>query len=160
MLTTTRVSSLCAAIHDSWTVLSRLTSTSKCHSVSLLSWPRLQAVFSGPTKASSTMNLFRFMTLFLGATFVKSHTSESAMEASSTLQPCDGIPKVPTNRRACGFFIWDAPSALLYKWCHHLLKDHLIEGKGGHMVRRRGGISSSFDCESPLLTHPCAVCSI
>ena len=48
--------------------------------------------------------------------------------------PCNGVPVVSTHRRACNFYIWDGPSALFYKWCHHLLKDNLYEGKGGHMV--------------------------
>jgi hypothetical protein len=57
--------------------------------------------------------------------------------------PCNGVPSVPTHRRACNFYIWDAPSALFYKWCHHLVKDHIYEGKGGHMVC----VSSCwFDC--------------
>ena len=41
----------------------------------------------------------------------------------------------PENRgRACGFYIWDAPSALLHSWCHHLLKDCVYEGLGGRKV--------------------------
>uniref|UniRef100_A0A7R9WXV1 Secreted protein n=1 Tax=Craspedostauros australis TaxID=1486917 RepID=A0A7R9WXV1_9STRA len=44
---------------------------------------------------------------------------------------CDGVPTIPTQRRACGLYIWDLPSAVCYKWCHHLLKDNLIEGRGG-----------------------------
>lgn len=38
--------------------------------------------------------------------------------------------------RACGFYIWDAPSALLHKWCNHLMKDCVYEGRGGKKVRR------------------------
>ena len=36
--------------------------------------------------------------------------------------------------RACGFYIWDLPSALLHRWCHHLLKDCVYEGLGGRKV--------------------------
>lgn len=36
--------------------------------------------------------------------------------------------------RACNFYVWDAPSALLHKWCHHLLKDCVYEGLGGRKV--------------------------
>ena len=63
-------------------------------------------------------------------------TGEFAGARKKTLQspPCNGVPVVPKSRRACNFYIWDAPSALFYKWCHHLLKDNLYEGKGGHMV--------------------------
>jgi hypothetical protein len=48
-----------------------------------------------------------------------------------------GHPAIPSRRRACGFFVWDATSALLHKWCNHLLKDHIYEGKGGYLVSRR-----------------------
>jgi len=37
---------------------------------------------------------------------------------------------------ACGFYIWDAPSALLYKWCHSLMKDCVYEGLGGRKFVR------------------------
>ncbi|CAB9501989.1 expressed unknown protein [Seminavis robusta] len=33
--------------------------------------------------------------------------------------------------RACSWFVWDGPSALLHRWCHHLLKDCVYEGLGG-----------------------------
>jgi hypothetical protein len=45
-------------------------------------------------------------------------------EPLSTSTPCTGMPVVSADCRACGFYIWDAPSTLLYKWCHRLLKDH------------------------------------
>ena len=39
---------------------------------------------------------------------------------------CSGSPDVTKHhRRACRFYIWDGPSALLYKWCNHLLKVRL-----------------------------------
>jgi hypothetical protein len=53
---------------------------------------------------------------------------------TSSLTPCNGVPTVSANRRACNFFIWDAPSALFYKWCRHLLKDNIYEGRGGQKV--------------------------
>lgn len=78
-----------------------------------------------------------------------SQRSESR-DTAPGLRPCNGVPTVPINRRACGLFIWDAPSALLYRWCHHLLKDHLIEGKGGRMYVR-------FESNSILqLLYPCS----
>lgn len=63
-----------------------------------------------------------------------SSTTAKASSSSSSNTNC-GHPIIPTNRRACGFYVWDAPSALFYKWCHHLLKDHIYEGKGGYLVR-------------------------
>jgi hypothetical protein len=47
------------------------------------------------------------------------------------------------NGRACGFFIWDGPSALLYRWCHHLLKDCVYEGLGGQKVSYLGNALAS-----------------
>lgn len=38
--------------------------------------------------------------------------------------------------RACSFYVWDAPSALLHRWCHHLLKDCVYEGLGGRKFVR------------------------
>lgn len=40
------------------------------------------------------------------------------------------------KRRACNFFLWDASSALLYRWCKHLMRDCVYEGKGGHRFIR------------------------
>jgi hypothetical protein len=33
-----------------------------------------------------------------------------------------------SSGKACGFYIWDAPSALLHRWCHHLQRDCIYEG--------------------------------
>ena len=40
-----------------------------------------------------------------------------------------------THGKACSFYIWDAPSAFFYKWCHYLVKDCIYEGVGGRKVR-------------------------
>jgi hypothetical protein len=62
---------------------------------------------------------------------------------------CDGRPTIPAKRHACNLFLWDAPSALLYKWCRHLVKDHIYEGKGGYLFVR-------FESNSILqLLYPC-----
>ncbi|KAG7365353.1 hypothetical protein IV203_038556 [Nitzschia inconspicua] len=62
---------------------------------------------------------------------------------------CDGRPTIPAKRHACGLFLWDAPSALLYKWCQHLLKDHIYEGRGGYLFVR-------YESNSILqLLYPC-----
>mmetsp|Transcript_112 Transcript_112/g.298 ORF Transcript_112/g.298 Transcript_112/m.298 type:complete len:332 (-) Transcript_112:52-1047(-) len=64
--------------------------------------------------------------------------------------PCDGRTTVPSNRRACGFFIWDLPSALLYRWCQYLLKDRIYEGRGGYLFVR-------YESNSILqLLYPCS----
>ena len=38
------------------------------------------------------------------------------------------------RRVACHMYIWDAPSALLHKWCNHLMRDCVYEGRGGKKV--------------------------
>jgi hypothetical protein len=38
------------------------------------------------------------------------------------------------QRTACSFYIWNAPSALLFRWCHHLQRDNIYEGRGGKKV--------------------------
>jgi hypothetical protein len=57
------------------------------------------------------------------------------------------------RRVACGLYLWDAPSALLHKWCHHLIRDCVFEGRGGKKVSRR--MTASCKCQSrnspPLL---------
>jgi hypothetical protein len=40
------------------------------------------------------------------------------------------------RRRACGLYIWDAPSALFYRWTNHLLRDCVYEGRGGRKFVR------------------------
>lgn len=61
-----------------------------------------------------------------------------------------GQPQVNSRRRACNMYIWDAPSAILYKWCHYILKDHIYEGKGGYLFVR-------FESNSILqLLYPCS----
>ena len=62
---------------------------------------------------------------------------------------CDGKANIPTHRKACGLYIWDFPSALLYIWCHRLLKDRVYEGKGGYIFVR-------YESNSILkLLYPC-----
>ena len=62
---------------------------------------------------------------------------------------CDGKATIPTHRKACGFYIWDFPSALLYVWCHRLLRDRVYEGKGGYIFVR-------YESNSILkLLYPC-----
>lgn len=88
----------------------------------------------------STMQLLHQLFILLAIfplIFSSSHHDKprGSKSVDSSQGPCDGIPIISSNRRACGFFIWDAPSALFYRWCNHLLKDYLYEGLGGHMVR-------------------------
>jgi hypothetical protein len=37
-------------------------------------------------------------------------------------------------RKACGLYVWNAPSALLSIWCNHLARDNVYEGRGGKKV--------------------------
>jgi hypothetical protein len=38
--------------------------------------------------------------------------------------------------RVCRWYVWDAPSALLYHWCRRLQRDCIYEGRGGKKVRK------------------------
>ena len=62
--------------------------------------------------------------------------SESRLTSSTTATVMGGASTRP--RTACKFYIWNAPSAMLYKWCQHLMKDHIYEGRGGVKVRSVG----------------------
>lgn len=79
----------------------------------------------------------------------KKSRTQSTVTASQQ-QPCTGEPSVPCSRRACKYYVWDLRSALLYKWCNHLLKDHIYEGRGGKRFVR-------FESNSILqLLYPCS----
>jgi hypothetical protein len=81
--------------------------------------------------------LLAFLVQFTDGSHVGGSTSSArsrSRKPTSSHTPCNGVPTVSVNRRACNFFIWDAPSALFYKWCHHLLKDNIYEGRGGQKV--------------------------
>jgi hypothetical protein len=63
--------------------------------------------------------------------------SASSQRGTGTLQSSISSMSAMAGpgRRACGLYVWDAPSALLHKWCTHLMKDCIYEGRGGHKVR-------------------------
>lgn len=65
---------------------------------------------------------FVFTILFAGRDVSASETSR--VSAVSHL----------TAGKACYLYIWDAPSALLSRWCNHLQKDCIYEGRGGKKV--------------------------
>jgi hypothetical protein len=56
-------------------------------------------------------------------------------------EPIANIPRthrfteISTNRRACGFYVWNAGSASMYHLCRSLMKDYVYEGRGGRKVR-------------------------
>ena len=60
--------------------------------------------------------------------------SATSTASAHSHRDCGTPTMIRSNRRACNMFLWDAPSALLYKWCNHLLKDNLYEGRGGKLV--------------------------
>ena len=69
----------------------------------------------------------------LASTRTNSSSRSSKMSLKSSLMNADD-GQFKRHGRACGLYVWDAPSALLHKWCHHLLKDCVYEGRGGHKV--------------------------
>ena len=85
--------------------------------------------------------------------------------AAALLQHAKAIPSpVPPvrapKRRACRFFLWDASSALLYRWCKHLMRDCVYEGKGGHRFIRipPGSILQLLHPISRYSTDRCVFC--
>lgn len=98
----------------------------------------------------------------------------SSSSSSSVSTPSGAIPTTTatnTDRTggttsrvtcACGMYIWDAPSALLYKWYKQLCKDCIIEGMGGaKFVRINSG--SMLQLLHPMAKHitstdRCAIC--
>lgn len=79
----------------------------------------------------------------------KNHHQHQKYQKHHHHEQCNGQPTIPTKRHACNLFLWDAPSALFYKWCRYLVKDHIYEGKGGYLFVR-------FESNSILqLLYPC-----
>jgi hypothetical protein len=70
-----------------------------------------------------------------------SSSSSSTRGRTSSLQS-QLLSSTHGRRKACSFYIWNAPSALLYRWCHHLQRDNIYEGLGGKKV--------SFFCYTAL----------
>jgi hypothetical protein len=60
-----------------------------------------------------------------GGTAASRAPSSSLLQATSTRRPT-----------ACRWYVWDAPSALLYHWCRRLQRDCIYEGRGGKKVRK------------------------
>jgi hypothetical protein len=64
----------------------------------------------------------------------------AASPIASTLQSSVSRLASSSHRRACGLYVWDAPSAFLHAWCNRLMRDCVYEGRGGRKVRVRGNI--------------------
>jgi hypothetical protein len=64
---------------------------------------------------------------------LKCRSGSSSVDASNS-----AIRSMATGR-ACNLYIWNAPSALLSKWCLHLQRDRVYEGRGGKKVGRQAG---------------------
>eukprot|EP00536_Pseudo-nitzschia_multiseries_P005968 jgi/Psemu1/286148/fgenesh1_pg.121_\ len=109
---------------------------------------------------SQTLKLVLFFSVLLSACS-SSISSSASRRTGPSKRPsyrtqtgqslaCDGRASIPNKRRACGLFIWDLPSAILYKWCHYLLKDRIYEGRGGYLFVR-------YESNSILqLLYPCS----
>jgi len=71
------------------------------------------------------------------------------------------IPSLQSHGKACNFYLWDAGSALLHKWCNHLIKDCIYEGMGGKkFVRIRPGsiLQLIYDPKSNYSPDRCCFC--
>jgi hypothetical protein len=64
-------------------------------------------------------------------------TSPSASRTNGEkISMASSLSSLSTGRRACGLYIWDAPSALFHRWTNHLLRDCVYEGLGGRKFVR------------------------
>ena len=65
-------------------------------------------------------------------------SSRSSSSSNTSTQRMASLPQLLSSthgrRSACSFYIWNAPSALLHRWCHHLQRDNIYEGLGGKKV--------------------------
>jgi hypothetical protein len=60
----------------------------------------------------------------------------------------------PSNSgRACRFYCWDLPSALLFYWCQHLQRDCVYEGRGGRKVCSMYSIKACITVADVLKLH-------
>ena len=65
---------------------------------------------------------------------LSSSTTTSSRSSGSTGSLPQLLSTKHGRRTACSLYIWNAPSALLYRWCHHLQRDNIYEGLGGKKV--------------------------
>ncbi|GKY94638.1 hypothetical protein MPSEU_000717700 [Mayamaea pseudoterrestris] len=62
----------------------------------------------------------------------RQRSTHSAAGSDDTMAQIGTHPTSSFHRRvACNVYLWDAPSALFQKWCRHLMRDCIYEGKGG-----------------------------
>jgi hypothetical protein len=65
-------------------------------------------------------------------------SSYSSLSTKTSTRRRNSLPQLLSSqhgrRNACSFYIWNAPSALLHRWCHHLQRDNIYEGLGGKKV--------------------------
>lgn len=66
----------------------------------------------------------------------------------------------PRKQRACSVYVWDAPSALLRTWSDHLLRNCIIEGKGGKKFMRvpSGSLAALLYPARNLSKSRCILC--
>jgi len=89
--------------------------------------------------------------------------SNSNNGATTTMTMASSLESLVATRRrrACSFYVWDMPSALLYKWTQHLLKDCVYEGRGGKkFVRIRPGsvLQLLYPSSSNYSPDKCLIC--
>lgn len=62
--------------------------------------------------------------------------------------------------KACSFYVWNAPSAGLYRLCHYLQQDCTYEGKGGRkfIYIRPGSLLHILHPICPKSKDPCLIC--
>lgn len=115
-------------------------------------------------KTRSFVFIFGVFILATCRTVYSRKQSITSIETTSISNPSTEQPSTTTSdpqvRRACRLFIWDVPSALLYRWCNHLQKGCEYEGRGGkRFVRIRPGsmLQALYPC-SRYAPDRCLVC--
>lgn len=66
--------------------------------------------------------------------WVRGGGGKSSSSSAATAAAASPFLQGRHRRKACSFYIWDAPSAILSTWCHRLQRDCVYEGLGGKKV--------------------------
>jgi hypothetical protein len=72
-------------------------------------------------------------------------TNNARWEPIVNIPRTNRVSEISTNRRACGFYVWNAASASMYHLCRYLMKDYVYEGRGGRKVRKVSYMLTCFD---------------
>ena len=87
------------------------------------------------TKKRVLLRCLLLLLCSLGTTECKSvGARESRRAGAKASSPRRLVDSLEPSGHACGFFVWDFVSAILYDWCKTLSKNWEYEGRGGKKV--------------------------